>query len=286
MSVVTTGRNEKAHAVEGSRPARTPAAPSSARRRRRVGRRLSVLIAQILTIVAIVVIWRLIATGANERTLGTPDGTAEEVWRWLTTSERWDATLYTLGEAAAGTILGVIVGTAVAVIVMSSSVLYALTRPLLAAINATPKLVLVPLFILLWGIGSNSRIYYLSFALFYFPFAAIVTAYRDIDPEIKASLRILGASHVDVARQLYVPTTLAGLLTSLRLMIPWALAATVLAETLVVQPGNMGSVVANGQALLNGNEVLGTVVFIALIALVSDRIVVLVERRYLRWRKR
>jgi NitT/TauT family transport system permease protein len=72
-------------------------------------------------------------------------------------------------------------------------------------------------------------------------------------------------------------------MTSLRLMVAWALTGALLEEYLASTSG-MGFLVATGQQLGEANQVVGAVLVVSVLALVADRLILRIERHFSRWR--
>jgi NitT/TauT family transport system permease protein len=262
--------------------------PASAVRRNPRGaqyhHRMMILALQSVFIFVLVMAWFLYASiGRNSLISGTPGQASREYIRWFVEASRWSLTLQTLVMAFAGLAVAVVLGSAIAAISLSSEWMKAVTMPLVDVANAVPKLVLAPVFVAIAGIGTKAELLFVVTSLFMFPFFAITTTVRQVDPDQLRMLKVFGATRRDVLQHYYLPPVVASVLGNLRLVVPWSLAATVIFELLVV-PSGIGIVIAQGQQGLQNSVVLGGIGFVATIAVVCEVLLRLLERRLVRWR--
>ncbi|HVW44015.1 MAG TPA: ABC transporter permease subunit [Amycolatopsis sp.] len=219
-------------------------------------------------------------------TVSTPVDVLKWIGEWMAGEEGhgWDDLAVTMQEAALGWVLGVVVGVVLAVILASSKWLQLFGAPFVSILNALPKIALAPLFILIFGASLESKVYFVAAGIFFITFYNVFGGIRSIDPLLVRNARVLGASRLWLAREVYTPAIVGWLMTSLRLTSAWALTAAVVAEYLGAVEG-MGYVVGAGQQNSQVEQVLGGVLVVAVVALVIDRILVLIEGHFARWRK-
>jgi NitT/TauT family transport system permease protein len=251
-------------------------------------RRLLIRAAQILIVVALIGVWQWIGGGSKTETLtiSTPWDTAKWIGQWAAGSQvhGWSDLVTTLEEAVLGWLLGQAVGIVLAVALASSGWLRVFGAPFVSVLNALPKIALAPLFILIFGETLTSKVYFVTAGIFFITFYNVFGGIRSIDLLLLRNARILGASRVWLVREVYVPSILGWVMTSLRLTSAWALTAAVVAEYLG-SLGGMGYIVSVGQQSANVPEVLGGVLVVAVAALIIDRIIVYAERHFARWRR-
>lgn len=109
--------------------------------------------------------------------------------------------------------------------------------PLLVGFNTIPKVALVPLFALWFGIGTVPAVL-TAFLLAFFPIAVNVAVGLDtVEVEMKDVLRSLGASDLEVFHKVGLPHTLPYLFASLKVAVSLAFVGTVISETLASNSG-------------------------------------------------
>jgi NitT/TauT family transport system permease protein len=185
--------------------------------------------------------------------------------------------------ACFGFIIGVVTGLPIAVALASVRWLQQFSAPFVAVLNALPKLALAPLFILILGNTLRAQAYFVGSGILFIVFYNVFTGLRSIDRVYVQNALALGASSVWLAREVYAPAIVGWLMTSLRLMVAWALTGALLEEYLASTSG-MGFLVATGQQIGEANQVVGAVLVVSALALVLDRLIVRIESHFSRWR--
>jgi NitT/TauT family transport system permease protein len=260
---------------------------TTSRSRAGVGHRVIVWSIQLAIVAAFLALWQYFGSTSKTQklTVGTPSDVAAWLWRWVQGEEMHglEDLRITLYEAAYGWILGVVSGIVIAVILASSKWLRAFVSPFVAMLNALPKIALAPLFILIYGQNLQSKAYFVAAGIFFITFYNVFNGLRSIEPVYLLNAKVLGANSWHLGRQVYAPSIVAWVMTSLRLTSAWALTGAVIAEYLGALTG-MGAIVLSGQQNGQPEVVIGGIVAVAVVALIIDRVIVRVERRYSAWR--
>ena len=165
----------------------------------------------------------------------------------------------------AGTFLGVLVGFLFAFMPRLARIF----DPLLVLLNALPRVVLAPLFVLWFGLGLLSKVVMAVSLVFFVVFFSTYTGLREVDRDIVNNARILGGSRRDLIRHVYVPSAMTWIFSSLRTSVGFALIGAVVGEYLGASEG-MGWVIAYAEAQFNSTQVIaGLVVLMAVVALMD-----------------
>jgi NitT/TauT family transport system permease protein len=184
-------------------------------------------------------------------------------------------TLFGFGLAIVG---GVLLGVAVGFSTLVCSGLY----PLLVGFNAIPKVALVPILVLWFGIGAVPVVV-TSFIISFFPIVVnVATGIATMEPELADVLRSLGASKLDVLRKVGLPRAMPYLFASLKIAITLAFVGSVLAETIGGNAG-LGFLMVTAAARFDVALVFGGLIAVAVMAVGLFAICVLIERRMVRW---
>ena len=252
--------------------------------------RLLVRALQVLLIGVLLGTWQYMAGGS--KTLLLAVGTPWNVMRWIGSwasggptphGAGWSDLGITLEEAGYGYVLGVVGGIGLGAIVGSFRWLRSFSSPFIAMGNAFPKIALAPLFILIFGSSLSMKAYFVAAATFFITFFSVFNGIRSIDPVLVRHGMALGASRRWLVKEVYVPSILGWIISGLRLTASFALASAVIVELLASNAG-IGYVVASGQGADNVSQALGGLVIISMVALIIDRLLLLVSRRLSRWR--
>ncbi len=143
----------------------------------------------------------------------------------------------TLVHTLIGFVLAIASGIFLGFLIGYSRVAYVIMYPLLVAFNTVPKVALVPLFAIWFGIGTVPAVL-TAFLLAFFPIAVNVAVGLDtVEVEMKDVLRSLGASDLEVFQKVGLPHTMPYLFASLKVAVSLAFVGTVISETLASNSG-------------------------------------------------
>jgi len=251
-------------------------------RRGRRRRHAAVVSSRIAILVAFFGAWQLVGGSSDywRFVISTPAATAETLWGWLVDPAFWTNDVWTtVQEAGLGYLIGIAVGVTLVVLVIAIPGGFDFLSPFLAAANALPKIVLAPLFIIWFGLSMIGKVVFVAAAIFFIVFYGLHSGLRSIDQNLVDNARMLGGSTFQLVPTLYVPAVMTWLVVSLRLSATFSLLAAVVAEYIGARAG-LGHLIAAGRSALDASEVLAGVFFLGVMALVFDRLLLRVQRRY------
>ena len=197
-----------------------------------------------------------------------------ELWRHLGPS----VTRFLVGSLI-GTTLGVAVGTAIGLF----SVARAAGVPLVAALFPIPKIALLPLFVIWFGIGEASKYALIALGTFTPIVVATYGAVDNVDRTLIRMAQSFGLSWWSVVRKVVLPGALPGILSGLRVSLAIGIILLVAAEMLGAEFG-IGAYVMNAGALYDLERLFAGVVILSVLGVGVSWVIGLVERRLLHWR--
>ncbi len=154
--------------------------------------------------------------------------------------------------------------------------------PLLIGFNTIPKVALVPLMSLWFGIGAVPAIL-TAFLLAFFPIAVnVATGLATVETEMQDVLVSLGASRLEVFQKVGLPHTMPYLFASLKVAISQAFIGSVIAET-VASNGGIGYVILSASSSFNVPLAFLALLSLAVMGIALYGIFVVLERRFVRW---
>ncbi|MGC0367574.1 NitT/TauT family transport system permease protein [Rhodococcus sp. 27YEA15] len=246
---------------------------------------VAVWLVRILILVALIGGWSYLGGSSDhwQRVLSTPLDVVEQLKVWLTDSSFYTHHVWaTFLEASLGYVIGVSFAILLVALVASSRVVERLMMPFITVLAVLPKLALIPLFITLFGITLESKVYFVASSIFIIVFHSVHTGLRTTDRLMIENLSVLGASTWNKIRHLYLPSVLSWLVSSLRFSVAFALLAAVISEYLGAMEG-LGYLISQGEAYFRTQEVLAGIFVVAVIALIFDRLLMWTQRRLSRW---
>ncbi|GAA2652713.1 ABC transporter permease [Streptomyces lunalinharesii] len=213
-------------------------------------------------------IWDQIAQWAVD---GTPQGTLwEQVW-------------YTLYEALLGWVIGVIGGVVLGIALGRIRFLADVLGPYIKVLNALPRIVLAPIFLIWFGLGPASKVASAVVLVFFPVFFNAFQGAREVDRNLVANSRILGASNRQVTLQVVIPSATSWIFTSLHVSFGFALIGAIVGEYIGATKG-LGLLVSASQGTFNAAGVYAAMVILAVVALLAEGLLAFLEKRLFRWK--
>jgi NitT/TauT family transport system permease protein len=188
-------------------------------------------------IIGMFVIWELLvrAFDVEQFVLPAPSDIFAAGWRW-----RWpilDNSWQTLWTTAIGFFIAVAVGLVAGIALGSSSLVYDSFYPALIGFNSIPKVAVVPILVIWFGIGTVPAII-TAFLIAFFPILVnVAIGIATVEPELQDVLRALGASHWQVIQKVGLPRSMPYFFASLKVAITFAFVGTIVAETVAANKG-------------------------------------------------
>ena len=192
--------------------------------------------------------------------------------------------LVTMEEMSGGFLLGVTFGVAVGFILGRSNFWSAVLNPYIQVLNALPRLVLAPIFVLLLGIDERSKIA-LGFSLvFFIVFFNAYRGVREVDRNILNNARMLGASESQLAWHVLLPSAMSWILSSLHTSVGFALVGAVVGEYMAAAQG-LGWIISQAQGNFDAAGVYAGMLILCVVVVIVEMGVTWIERRLIRWKE-
>ena len=273
-------------------PPATLTGPSSleiSARQASVRRQRIVVAARIGILVAVLGGWELGARlGAIDPFFfASPSGIAAQVWTWVTegTSQGplWEQILVTMEETVLGFFIGATGGVVFGILLGRNRMLADIFSTYIKVANSIPRVVLGSIFIIALGLGMASKVALAVVMVFFVVFANAFQGVREADRAMIANAQILGASPYQITRTVIIPSAMSWILASLHVSFGFALVGAVVGEFLGAKQG-VGLLISTAQGSFNADGVFAAMVILAVMALIVEAIITLVENRLVKWR--
>lgn len=158
-------------------------------------------------------------------------------------------------------------------------------EPWIQFFRAVPPLALIPIVIILLGIGEIPKFLVIGLAAFLPTTIAVFQGVTDVDVHLIDAARVLGASRVSVFVRVIIPAASPMILTGMRIALGNAWATLVAAE-LIASNSGLGYMASQGQLYFDVPEIYLAVALIGILGVLMDRVVYLVQQRLTSWQDR
>jgi len=261
--------------------------PSATAARRR--RRIVVNTLRILLLVVIIGGWEISArVGIIDPFFwGQPSGIWAQIVTWMTHGTAqgplWQQIVVTLEETILGFLIGVLLGVVFGVVLGRNQFLADVLGPYIKAANSVPRVVLGSIFVIGLGLGMQSKVALAVVLVFFIVFFNAFQGVREVDRNLLANARILGASQRQLSTEVIIPSALTWIIASLHTSFSFALVGAVVGEFLGSTQG-LGLLIQTAQGTFNANGVFAAMTILATVALLSELLITALENRLITWR--
>lgn len=188
-----------------------------------------------------------------------------------------------LSRLIVGAAMGVSIGISVGVLIGLFSYIRSGMVPLVAAIFPIPKIALLPLFVIWFGIGEGSKYALIAFGTFTPTVVATYGAVDNVDRTLIRMGQSFGLSWFSIVRKIVLPGAMPGILSGLRISLAIAIILLVAAEMLGAQFG-IGAYILEAGSLYDLERLFVGVVILSLLGVIVSAVIGVIERRLLGWR--
>ncbi|MGO4536748.1 ABC transporter permease [Leifsonia sp. 2MCAF36] len=218
---------------------------------------------------------------------GQPSGIWDSLVRLFTQGTAfgtiWENLWITIQEAFLGFIVGTIAGVVFGILLGSNRYLASVFGPYIKIVNSIPRIVLGSIFIVAFGLGIGPKVLLAAVLVFFVVFFNAFQGVREVDPNLVANVRVLGASPAQVARHVTIPSAMTWIIASLHTAFGFAIIGALVAEVLGAQHG-IGLIISQSQGNFDPNTVFACMVIVAVVTLVAEYLITLLEKALLKWR--
>jgi NitT/TauT family transport system permease protein len=253
--------------------------------------RLQLIVLQVLVAVVAIAFWHFATTVPflGDKPLlppfffSTPYDVAERVVRWFTTGTVWRHLWITLAESMLAFVIGSLAGALIGFWFARKPLIAAVFDPYVKMLNALPRVVLAPIFVLWFGLGIWSKVALGITLVFFVVFFNVYQGVREVSPTILANARMLGMNEKQLMRNVYWPSALSWMFSSLHTSVGFAVVGAVVGEYLGSAAG-LGYLIQQAEGVFDVAGVFAGMFVLSAFVIVIDAIVSLVERRLRVWR--
>jgi sulfonate transport system permease protein len=259
-----------------------PKAEQRPRRSKRIPRQVRRLIGPVLALG----IWQLVCSLGvfNSVEVASPLAVVDAGRQLWAQGELQANLLISLQRVAEGLVLGVAAGTALAVISGLFHLGEDLVDPVIQAARSVPILGLVPLAIIWFGVGETPKVFLIALGCTFPVYLNTYAGIRGVDSKLVEAGQTFGLGRWGLVRRVILPGALPGFLVGLRFALVSSWLIVVVAEVINAKSG-IGYLINEAQAWNRTDIIMLGLAIYAVLGLIADGIVRLLERRLLTWRR-
>jgi len=194
-----------------------------------------------------------------------------------------NALIVTLIEAVGGFLLGAAIGIVLAVLMILMPPLEALLMPIAVVINAVPSIAFVPLVLLWFGLGMESKIAIGALAVVLVVLLNLLAGLKRPEADAINLMRSFGAGRLGILWRLQLPAAMPGLVTGLRVGLARSTIAVIVAEMMGAYSG-IGQVIYQATGQVDYLTVWAAVFVASLGSLALYGVLVAIDRKLVWWR--
>ncbi|MDE2083083.1 MAG: ABC transporter permease [Burkholderiales bacterium] len=203
------------------------------------------------------------------------DGTSEgPLWYHL-----W----VTMEESILGFLSGSIGGIVAGVALGRNRMLADVFSVYIKVINSIPRVVLAPIFIMIFGLGLTSKVALSFVMVFFVVFSNAFQGVREADRNLLANAQILGARGWQLTRTVVIPSAMSWIFASLHISFGFAIVGAIVGEFVGARYG-IGLLINVAKGSFDAAGMYAAIVIIMVVALLAEYLMTLVENRLAKWR--
>ena len=212
-----------------------------------------------------------------------PSDIAERVWMWVSSGTLWRHLAVTLEESVLGLVIGGVLGVTTGFALARSPFAARVLEPYIMMLNALPRVVLAPLFLLWFGLGIWSKVALAVTLVFFVMFFSAYQGVRDANRVIIDNVRMLGATERQLVRHVLFPSALTWIFSSLQVSLGFAMVGAVVGEYLGATRG-LGYVISQAEGTFDTTGVFAGMFVLSIVVVSASAGVSRLERWLLRWK--
>jgi len=227
--------------------------------------------------------WGTRAGWITNLTLPRPSDVLRTLYELATSGLLWTHLSLSLGRLAVGAAVGAGAGVLIGVAIGLSSYMRSALVPLVAALFPIPKIALLPLFVIWFGIDEVSKYALIAFGTFTPTVVATYGAVDNVDRSLISMAQSFGLTRRSIIRKIVLPGAMPGILSGLRISLAIAIILLTAAEMIGAQYG-IGAYILQAGSLYDLERLFAGVAILSMLGVTLSFVLGKIEARVLSWR--
>ena len=241
-------------------------------------------IRQLIAFGLLLVVWEAAGRAGmlNPLFVPSPSQIGRALYELFADGRIWPHLEATFSAALAGLALGILVGILLGVIGALVPAIAELLEPVMTLLNAIPRVILAPLFVIWLGIGLASKVALAFILVAVLIFFTVFTGIRQVDRRLVERIVTLGGGRWALVRHVYLPSVSAWILGNMKIAVGFAFTGAVVGEFVAATSG-LGYLLSFAQSTYNSALMLALVLLIMVVVLLIFAIAGRLEKYLMRW---
>ena len=251
--------------------------------------RTMVFIWQMVTLVVLLGSWEISARlgWIDSFFYSYPSEIFARLWEFIIEGSDGQSMWVHIGSTLWASILGFFLGSAIGIVcgiaLGRNKMLSDIFSIYIKVLNAIPRVVLAPIFILIFGFSLAAKVSVAFVMVFFVVFANAFQGVREADRAMIANAKILGASDWQVTRAVIIPSAMSWIFASLHLSFSFAIVGAIVSEFVGSNRG-IGHVIQLARGLHDVPLMFSAIIVVLLLVLIAEYVMTLVENRLAKWK--
>ena len=241
-------------------------------------------IRQVTALVILLAIWEAFGRAGylNPLYAPSPSQIGGALYELFSTGRIWTHLNATFSAALLGLFFGILIGIVLGVLAALIPLIAELIEPVMTMLNAIPRVILAPIFVIWLGIGLASKVALAIVLVAVLIFFTVFTGIRQVDRRLVERVLTLGGNRADLVRHVYLPAVAAWVMGNLKIAVGFAFTGACVGEFVAATRG-LGYLLSFAQSTYNAALMLVIVLLIMFVVLFMFVLGGMLERRLLRW---
>ncbi|MCQ1954102.1 ABC transporter permease [Arthrobacter sp. zg-Y238] len=238
-----------------------------------------------LTPLLLLALWEVAArNGALDARLFTPPSLiAEQAWKMTLSGELWQHTSATMVRLLLGFVLGAVAGILAGLLMGVWRPVRAALGPTFTALYALPKIAIVPLLLLIFGLTETPKVLSVAISVFFVMQINTLAGIVQIDSRVLEAARAYKASGLKLFRYVLLPGATPAIMTGLRVAAGMSV-IVITAVEFVASNNGLGYLIWNSWQLFQPSKMYVGLIVVSLVGASVTALIILLERAALPWK--
>jgi NitT/TauT family transport system permease protein len=188
-----------------------------------------------------------------------------------------------LRRSATGLVLAVIVAIPLGLLMGRYRRFESIADLLMQTLRNTPQYALLPLFVLIMGIGEASKIAITFYASMWMLLINTISGVKSVDPLLIKAAKSMGANEYDIFLDVVLPASIPSIASGSRLAVKASIVSVIGAEMLAAQSG-LGHLIQNAQLMMQIPDMYAGILTLTVIGLIINYLLVWLEKKASGWK--